>query len=86
MKKQLVTLLFTFIFCLTAVAPGFAANVNIPAADKIKAMEANEQKMFNLINIMLNKYIKILTKHKKNKIIKDTLLSFKRLASLASIL
>ena len=31
MKKQLVTLLFTFIFCLTAVAPGFAANVNIPA-------------------------------------------------------
>ena len=39
MRKQLVTLLLTFIFCLTAVAPGFAANVNIPAADKIKAME-----------------------------------------------
>ena len=39
MRKQLVTLLFTFIFCLTMVAPGFAANVNIPAADKIKAME-----------------------------------------------
>ena len=39
MRKQLVTLLFTFIFCLTMVAPGFAASVNIPAADKIKAME-----------------------------------------------
>ena len=39
MRRQLVTLLLTFIFCLTAVAPGFAANVNIPAADKIKAME-----------------------------------------------
>ncbi len=39
MRKQLVTLMLTFIFCLTAVAPGFAANVNIPAADKIKAME-----------------------------------------------
>ena len=39
MRKQLVTLMLTLIFCLTAVAPGFAANVNIPAADKIKAME-----------------------------------------------
>ena len=39
MRKQLATLLLTFIFCLTSVAPGFAANVNIPAADKIKAME-----------------------------------------------
>ena len=39
MKKQLGTLLLTFIFSLTAVIPGFAANVNIPAADKIKAME-----------------------------------------------
>ena len=39
MRKQFATLLFTFIFCLTSVAPGFAANVNIPAADKIKAME-----------------------------------------------
>lgn len=39
MRKQLVTLMLTFIFCLTAVAPGFAADVNIPAADKIKAME-----------------------------------------------
>ena len=39
MRKQLVTLMLTFIFCLTTVAPGFAANVNIPAADKIKAME-----------------------------------------------
>ena len=39
MKKQLVTLLLTFIFSLTAVVPGFAANVNVPAADKIKAME-----------------------------------------------
>ena len=39
MRRQIVTLLLTFIFCLTAVAPGFAANGNIPAADKIKAME-----------------------------------------------
>ncbi len=39
MKKQFVTLLLTFVFCLTAVVPSFAANVNIPAADKIKAME-----------------------------------------------
>lgn len=39
MRKQLVTLMLTFIFCLTAVVPGFAADVNIPAADKIKAME-----------------------------------------------
>ena len=39
MKKQFVTLMLTFIFCVTAVGPGFAANVNIPAADKIKAME-----------------------------------------------
>jgi len=39
MRKQLVTLMLTFIFCLTVVAPGFAADVNIPAADKIKAME-----------------------------------------------
>ena len=39
MRKQLVTLMLTFIFCLTTVAPGFAADVNIPAADKIKAME-----------------------------------------------
>ena len=39
MRKQLATLLLTFIFCLASVAPGFAANVNIPAADKIKAME-----------------------------------------------
>ena len=39
MRKQLATLLLTFIFCLTSVVPGLAANVNIPAADKIKAME-----------------------------------------------
>ena len=39
MRKQFVILLLTCIFCFTAVAPGFAASVNIPAADKIKAME-----------------------------------------------
>ncbi|MBQ8417619.1 MAG: hypothetical protein IJX10_03125 [Phascolarctobacterium sp.] len=39
MKRQLVTLMLTFIFCITAVVPGFAANASIPAADKIKAME-----------------------------------------------
>ena len=39
MRKQLITLMLTFIFCVTAVVPGFAADVNIPAADKIKAME-----------------------------------------------
>ncbi len=57
MRKQLVTLLFTFIFCLTAVAPGFAANVNIPAADKIKAMEVmlyGEMKEGSLLERMDN--------------------------------
>lgn len=39
MKRQLVTLMLTFIFCITAVVPGFAATANIPAADKIAAME-----------------------------------------------
>ena len=39
MRKQLASLMLTFIFCVTAVVPGFAANVNVPAADKIKAME-----------------------------------------------
>ena len=39
MKKQLATLLLTFVFCFTMVVPGFAAEVNIPVADKIGAME-----------------------------------------------
>lgn len=39
MRKQLATLLLTFIFCLTAVVPGFAADANIPASDKVSAME-----------------------------------------------
>ena len=39
MRKQLASLMLTFIFCVTAVVPSFAANVNVPAADKIKAME-----------------------------------------------
>ena len=39
MRKQFVILLLTFIFSLTTVATGFTANINIPAADKIKAME-----------------------------------------------
>ena len=39
MKKQLATLLMTFIFCCTAVMPGFAADLNLPAADKVAAME-----------------------------------------------
>ena len=39
MKKQLTTLLFTFVFCFTMVMPGFAAEVNVPVADKIGAME-----------------------------------------------
>lgn len=39
MRKQLVTLMFTVIFSITAVVPGFAASASIPAADKIKAME-----------------------------------------------
>lgn len=39
MKKQLMTLLLTFIFCVTAVVPGFAANMSLPAADKIGSME-----------------------------------------------
>ena len=39
MRRQFITLMLTFVFCVTAVVPGFAANVNVPAADKIKAME-----------------------------------------------
>ncbi len=39
MRKQLVTLMLTVIFSITAVVPGFAASASIPAADKIKAME-----------------------------------------------
>lgn len=39
MRKQLVTLMLTVIFSITAVVPGFAAGASIPAADKIKAME-----------------------------------------------
>ncbi len=39
MRRQLVTLMLTFIFCFTAMVPGFAATANIPAADKIAAME-----------------------------------------------
>ena len=39
MKKQLATLLLTFIFCFTTVIPGFAADSAVPMADKIGAME-----------------------------------------------
>ncbi|MDY4920794.1 MAG: hypothetical protein SO119_06980 [Phascolarctobacterium sp.] len=39
MKKQLATLLLTFIFCFTMVVPGFAAEVNLSVADKISAIE-----------------------------------------------
>lgn len=39
MKKQLATLLLTFIFCFTTVVPGFAADSALPMADKIGAME-----------------------------------------------
>lgn len=39
MKKQLATLLLTFIFCFTVMAPGFAAEENLPVSDKISAME-----------------------------------------------
>ena len=39
MRKQIVTLLLTFIMCVTSVVPGFAASASIPAAYKIKAME-----------------------------------------------
>ena len=38
MRKQLATLLLTFIFCFTTMAPGFAAE-SLPVADKISAME-----------------------------------------------
>ncbi len=38
MKKQLATLLLTFIFCFTTVVPAFAAE-SLPVADKISAME-----------------------------------------------
>ena len=39
MKKQLATLLLTFIFCFTTVVLGFAADSALPMADKISAME-----------------------------------------------
>lgn len=40
MKRKFLTLIMTFIFCLTAVVPGFANdNISIPAADKITSME-----------------------------------------------
>ena len=39
MRRKLVTLLLTFIMCVTSIVPGFAASASIPAADKIKAME-----------------------------------------------
>ncbi len=39
MKRQLASLLLTIIFCFTMVVPGFAADANIPVADKISAME-----------------------------------------------
>lgn len=39
MKRQLASLLLTIIFSFTMVVPGFAADANIPVADKISAME-----------------------------------------------
>ena len=39
MKKTLVTLMFTCIFALTSIVPAWAANVAIPAAEKISQME-----------------------------------------------
>lgn len=40
MKKRILSLIMTFIFCLTAVVPAFAEdNISVPAADKITSME-----------------------------------------------
>ena len=39
MKKQLASLVLTFIFCFTMVVPGFAADTNLSVAEKIGAME-----------------------------------------------
>lgn len=39
LKKQLATLLLTFIFCFTTVVPAFAAESSMPVSDKISAME-----------------------------------------------
>ena len=39
MRRKLITLLLTFVMCVTSVVSGFAASSSIPAADKIKAME-----------------------------------------------
>ena len=40
MKQRILTLVMTCIFCLTMVAPGFAADItSLPAADKISSME-----------------------------------------------
>lgn len=39
MKKRLVTLLVTFIFCFTTMVPAFAAEESVPVSDKISSME-----------------------------------------------
>ena len=39
MRKTILTLMFTCMFCFTALAPAFAGNVAIPAAEKIANME-----------------------------------------------
>ncbi|MDY6029949.1 MAG: hypothetical protein SPI71_06790 [Acidaminococcaceae bacterium] len=37
--RRLLSMLMTFVFCVTMVVPGFAAEVNVPVADKVGAME-----------------------------------------------
>lgn len=39
MKKQLMSLVMTVVFCLTMVVPGFAAETNLSITDKITVME-----------------------------------------------
>ncbi len=39
MRRKLATFLLTLMFCFTMVAPGFAADANLPVSDKIGAME-----------------------------------------------
>ena len=48
MKRRLLTLLLTLVFCVTSVAPGFAMNADdlggaVPAASAVTQMSATDK-------------------------------------------
>ena len=59
MKRRLLTLLLTLVFCVTSVAPGFAMNADdlggaVPAASAVTQMSATDkisamEKMFMVL-------------------------------------